>query len=137
VTAHRETFTCRIERSTDDRITSLAVDATDINGTTRTVHINGTTAIRIASSMHDVLRRGGIRPRLWGGTKPIPVEYVTGAHAELLLLAVRPLRRSDRAERIAGRIAQMSPEEASYWHAKSHQPGGLPALRVLLNGGAK
>ena len=136
MSTHRETFLCFVERGGDDRIVAVNIQATGLNGEPRATRVNGTKAIRIASSVHDVLRHGGIKPRQWSGTKAIDLDYATGAHAELLLLAVKPLRRADRAERIAERIAQMSGEEAAYWHAKSHHPGGLPALRVLLNAGA-
>jgi hypothetical protein len=52
------------------------------------------------------------------------------------VLAVKPLRRGDRIELVGDGVGRMSREEASYWHAKSHQPGGLRALRVLLTKGA-
>jgi len=137
MSTHREAFTCRIERGADDRITALHVDVVGLRGEPRSTHVTGVKAIRVAASLHDVVRRGGIRPRQWAGTKPIELDYATGAHAELLLLAVKALRRADKAERVAERIAMMSNEEASYWHAKGHQPGGLPALRILLNAGAR
>lgn len=137
MTTQRETFRCTIERGNDDRIIALNIEATGLQGEPRAIRVNGTKAVRVAASLHDVLRHGGIRSRVWAGSKPFDLDNATGAHAELLLLAVRPLRRADKAERIAERIALMSGEEASYWHAKSHYPGGLPALRLLLNAGAK
>ena len=54
--------------------------------------------------------------------EPIELDQVAGAHAELLLRAVQPLRRSDRAQAVADGIAAMSREEASYWHAKAQRP---------------
>lgn len=137
MTTQRETFRFIAERGSDDRLVGLNVEATGLHGEHRAIRVNGSKAVRIAGSLHDVLRHGGVKARLWAGSRPVELDNATGAHAELLLLAVRPLRRADKAERIAQRIAQMSDEEAAYWHAKSHHPGGLPALRTLLNAGAK
>lgn len=40
-------------------------------------------------------------------------------------------------EAIAEGIAEMSREEASYWHAQTERRHGLKALRVLLNAGVR
>ena len=129
----RESFTCTSERDCDGRVTAVNLDA-DRDGSHREARINSIKATRVAGAVHDILRSGGITGRAWASTRPLDVDYLTGAQLELLLVSVRPLSRADRIDHIAAGIARMSPEEASYWHAKLTRPGGLPALRVLLAG---
>jgi hypothetical protein len=131
----REQYVCLIERDDDGRVTSLVVDAVDLEGAEHRVRINGSTAARVAGAVHDVLRAAGVTGRTWTSQRPIALDQVTGAQVKLLLQAVKPLRRGDRVERVGEGIAGMSREEASYWHAKSTRPGGLRALRVLLTKG--
>jgi len=128
----REQFECTITRDDDGRVLVITLDATDLEGASRRVRLNGLKASRVAGALHEVLRAGGVRGRQWSSGKPIELDQVTGAQAELLLSAVKPLRRGDRVERIGSGVAEMSREEASYWHAKSGRRGGLPALRILL-----
>jgi hypothetical protein len=130
----REHYTCTISRDDDGRVLAIDVDATDLEGGYRHVAIQGLSASQVAGAVHDVLRGGGIKGRLWTSPKPIDLDQVTGAQLELLLNAARRLRRADRIQLVTDGVANMSREEAAYWHAKSHQPGGLPALRLLLIG---
>ena len=123
-----------VERDDGGRVTGLAVDADDLDGGHRTVRLDGQRATQVASAMQDVLRSAGIRGRQWTAAAPVTLDPVHGAHAELLLRAVQPLRRLDRVTAIAEGIAGMSREEATYWHAKTQRPHGLRALRVLLDG---
>src|SRR5690242_3689201 len=133
VVSRRETFVCIVKRDDDGRVRSLRIDARDPEGRERQIEINSTTAARTASPLHDIVRRAGVSARAWSSSRPIELDQHAGAQAELLLEAVRPLRRADRIERVSDGIAGMSREEASYWHAKSHQPGGLRALRILFS----
>jgi len=132
----QEHYVCTVERDDDGRISAIVVDAKDLESAERHVRLNSTSAARVAGSLHDVLRASGVPGRTWASSRPIELDPVTGAHAELLVLAVKPLRRGDRIEAVGEGVGRMSREEASYWHAKSHQPGGLRALRVLLTRGA-
>lgn len=132
-----ERFACTVARDVDGRVTSITVDATDLEGNERVVFLNGSRAARVVSAIHDVLRAAGVGSRAWSSSKPIDLDQVSGAQAELLLRAVKPLRRADRIETIGERVAAMSREEASYWHAKARHPGGLPALRMMLGGGRR
>lgn len=127
----REEFRCVVERDGEGRVLAVAVDARTPTAE-RSTRVNSTKATRIAGPVHDILRASGITGRTWSSAKPIDLDYLTGAQVELLLVAVKPLRRSDRIDHVSAGVAAMSPEEASYWHAKLHRPGGLPALRVLL-----
>jgi hypothetical protein len=131
-----ETYGCIVERDEDGRVLAITVNATDLEGNDRSTRVNGTKASRVASSVHEVLREAGVTGRLWSGGRPIQLANIPGAHTELLLQAVKPLRRSDRIDQVAAGVAEMSREEASYWHAKTRQPGGLRALRVLMTHGA-
>lgn len=136
MTRRQEHYVCTVERDEDGRVRAVVVDATDLEGSERRVRLNGTSAARIAGSLHDVLRSSGVPGRTWASSRPIELDPITGAQAELMVLAVKPLRRGERIEIVGEGVGRMSREEASYWHAKSHQPGGLRALRVLLTKGA-
>lgn len=133
--SRREQYVCTVDRDDDGRVLAIELHAIDLEGDERHVRINGQRAGRIASAVHDVLRAGGVKGRAWSSARPIALDQVTGAQLELLLHAARPLRRGDRLDQVSEGVAGMSREEAAYWHAKSHQPGGLPALRILLVGG--
>ncbi len=132
----REQFQCSIERDGDGRVLAVELDARTPT-LERSTRVNSTKATRIAGAVHDILRGAGVTGRAWASSKPIDLDYLTGAQVELLLVAVKPLRRADRIDHVSTGVAAMSPEEASYWHAKLHRPGGLPALRVLLAAGGR
>ena len=132
----RERFRCVVERDAEGRVLAVCVDAVT-NAAGRSTRVNSTKATRIAGPLHDVLRAAGITGRAWSETKPIDLDYLTGAQVELLLVAVKPLRRADRIDHVGAGVAAMSPEEASYWHAKLVRPGGLPAMRLLLAAGGQ
>jgi hypothetical protein len=132
--SHRDTYRVHVEREPDGQVRCVTVD-TSSEIRPRHTRVNGHQATRIAGAVHDILRAGGVPGRAWAGQAPIEVDYLVGAQLELLLVAVRPLRRADRVDHVAAGIASMSSEEASYWHAKLARPGGLPALRVLLAAG--
>lgn len=135
--SRRERYRCTVDRDDDGRVRSIEVLATDLEGADRRVRVAGQAAGRIASAVHDVLRSGGVGGRAWTSPKPMDLDQVTGAQIELLLQAAKPLRRGDRIDQISEGVAKMSREEAAYWHAKSHHPGGLPALRILLAGATR
>jgi hypothetical protein len=130
-----ERYLCTISRDEDGRITAIEVGADDLEGKHRCVRVNGNRAAHVAGPLQQVLRDAGLRGRQW--TSPVPLELPStlGAHAELLLRAVKPLHRLDRLEAIAEGVAGMSREEANYWHAQTQRRHGLKALRVLLNQG--
>jgi hypothetical protein len=133
--SRREQYVCSVNRDDDGRVLSIELEATDLEGEQRHVRIQGLGASRVASAVHDVLNSGGVKGRMWASSKPISLDQVTGAQVELVLQATKPLRRGDRIDQVSDGVAKMSREEAAYWHAKCHHPGGLPALRLLLIGG--
>lgn len=132
----RETYRCTVERLDDGQVQTIVIEMVDLEGVPRSVRVSNASATRIAGALHDVLRAAGVSGRAWSAGRPIDLDPVPGGQVALLLQAVKPMRRADRIDQIAERIAEMSREEASYWHAKAHQPGGLRALRVLLTNGA-
>jgi len=132
-----ETYRCLIERDDDGRISVLSVHAIDLEGVERQVRVNGYRAIHIAAGFQEVLRSAKLRGRDWTSGEPITVDRQLGAHVELLLRAVKPLRRLDRINTVAEGVATMSREEAAYWHAQTSRRNGLRALRLLLGEGSK
>lgn len=133
----RERYTCTIARDADGAVEELVVEWVDHAGTARVTRLNGTKAPVVAGALHDILRTGGVSAREWGARRPIELPQVAGAHAELLLRAVLPLRRADRLDEVATGVARMSREEASYWHAKADRTRGLRVLRLLLSDDAR
>jgi len=134
-TLHQENFRCLVERDPEGQVTAINLETVPDTGVSRAVRLNSTKAVRVAGAAHDILRTGGVSGRSWSSSKPLRLDYLTGAQLELLLVTVKPLRRADRIDYVAAGVAAMSLEEASYWHAKLYRPGGLPALRVLLGTG--
>lgn len=130
-----ERYLCTIARNGDGRITAVEIAVDDLDGRHRVVNVNGHRAAHVAASLQDVLRNAGLRGRQWTSPAPIELPATLGAHVELLLRAVKPLRRVDRVTGVAEGVAGMSREEASYWHAQTQRRHGLKALRVLLDGG--
>jgi hypothetical protein len=130
-----ERYLCAISRDHDGRITAIEVAADDLEGKHRHVRVNGNRAAHVAGPLQHVLSDAGFRGRQWTAPAPLELPSTLGAHAELLLRAVKPLQRLDRLEAVAGGVAEMSREEASYWHAQTQRRHGLKALRVLLSEG--
>lgn len=132
-----EHYSCLISRDEDGRITAVEIDVVDLEGGERGIRVNGHRAAHIAAPLQEILRTAGLRGRQWTSTRPFELAPTLGAHAELLLRAVKPLRRVDRIAGVAEGIAGMSREEASYWHAQTQRRHGLKALRVLIDGGTR
>jgi hypothetical protein len=130
-----ERYLCTISRDSDGRITAIEVGVDDLEGKHRHIRVNGNRAAHVAGQLQQVLRDAGLGGREWTSPRPLELSSTLGAHAELLLRAVKPLQRLDRVEAVAEGIAGMSREEASYWHAQTQRRRGLKALRVLLNEG--
>lgn len=126
---------CTISRDQDGRIIAVEITADDLDDTHRTIRVEGQRAAHTAAPLQDVLRSARLRGRQWTSVEPFEMTPTLGAHAELLLRAIKPLRRIDRITVVAEGVAGMSREEASYWHAQTQRRHGLRALRILLDGG--
>lgn len=132
----RDQYTVRLGRSSDGAVSDVHIDAVSGDGDRHTTHLTGRAVVETVEPLRRLLSGAGVGGRLWSGSKPIALDGRTGEHAELLLLAVKPLRRADRVAKVAEAVAAMGPEEAAYWHAKAHRRGGLRALRILITEGA-
>jgi hypothetical protein len=132
-----ERYLCTISRDSDGRITTIEVGVDDLEGKHRHVRVNGNRATHVAGPLQQVLKDAGLRGRQWTSPSPLELPSTLGAHAELLLRAVKPLQRLDRVQAVAEGVAEMSREEASYWHAQTQRRHGLKALRVLLSQGTR
>jgi hypothetical protein len=128
-----ERFTCTVERDGEGRVQGIEITGQHLDRQVHKVRVQGPAAERLAGPLHEVLNAGRIGSRSWSSSRPLDLDQVTGAHALLLIRAVKPLRRADRIDRVAQWVAGMSREEASYWHAKASRAGGLRALRILLS----
>ena len=132
-----ERYTCAISRDADGRIVAMEVIVEDLDGGHRSVRVNGQSAAHVAAPLQQVLRAAGFRGQAWTTGASLELPAGLGAHAELLLRAVKPLRRIDRITNIADGVATMSREEANYWHAQTQRRHGLRALRILLDGAVR
>lgn len=132
-----EHYTCLVSRDEDGRVLAVEIDVTDLEGAQRVIRVNGYQAAHVAAPLQEIFRAAALRGRQWTTPRAFELSPTLGAHAELLLRAVKPLRRIDRVTSVAGGIADMSREEANYWHAQSRRRHGLKALRVLLDGASK
>jgi len=137
VVSRRDCYTCTIMRDETGSLATIEVIATEGDGDIRVTRATGTRLSQVAEPLRRLLAGSGVNGRAWTGSHPLELDGRTGAHAELLLAAVRPLRRPDRLAEVADAIAAMGAEEASYWHAKSLRRGGLRALRILLTEGTR
>jgi hypothetical protein len=85
----------------------------------------------------EALRRCGYRASdvHRGRRAPFELREAWGVRVALLLLALKPLRKTSRMERIAEAIREMPDEEAYYWFSKTTAAvRGQRALRILLAG---
>lgn len=132
-----EQYSCRIVRDEDGRVAAIEVRVRDLEQHERAICVEGSRAAHIAGPVQEALRTAGLRGRQWSEQAPFDLAPLLGAQVELLLRAVKPLRRVDRIGSVAAGVAGMSAEESSYWHAQSTRRHGLRALRVLLDGEAR
>lgn len=125
-------YSCTLHRDREGRVNEVELTVVLDDNTSRVLSLNGHRGVRVVGPVHDLLRARGVGARSWAAAEAIVLDVATGAQLELLLRAVRPLRRGDRIDTIAEGIAAMGREEASYWHAKAARGAGLRALRLLL-----
>lgn len=88
------------------------------------------------SHVLQAVRRSGYQPSdLHQGRKsPFYLKEEWGVRLSLLLMALNPLRKTSRMERIVDAIAEMSDEECYYWFSWcSRRPGrAQQSLRMLV-----
>jgi len=84
----------------------------------------------------EALRRSGYRASdLHRGRKaPFELKEAWGVRVGLLLLALKPLRKTTRMEQVAAAIREMPDEEAYYWFSKAvGSQRAQRALRILTS----
>ena len=129
-----ERYRCRVTRDDEGRIVEIVLAASDLESRERLVRVGGSRAQQVAAPLQAVLRTANVTGRQWTRPAAFDLDPVLGAQVELLLRAVKPLRRADHLDAVAEGVAHMSQEESSYWHAQTSRRRGLRALRVLLDG---
>lgn len=84
------------------------------------VTIHGAPFHAIVESVMSTLKRAGYRPIDLCRTRkaPFALPEAEGVRLGLLMLAVKPLRKTERMDAIARQIAGMGDEEAYYWFSK-------------------
>lgn len=84
----------------------------------------------------EALRRSGYRPSDLHRKHQVPfaLKEAWGVRVGLLLLALKPLRKTTRMEGIAAAIREMPDEEVYYWFSKAvGSPRAQRALRLLVS----
>jgi hypothetical protein len=137
VTPRREHWFCRLDRGGAGDVVGVEVERHDGNRLARHVRVEGPQLVPVIEPLVSLLQRAGVNGPQLTGSHAFPLSDPPGPQVELMLDAVSAVRRHDRLVGIAHGVAGMSTEEATYWHARSHRPGGLPALRTLLAGGRR
>ena len=100
--------------------------------------IHGTPMRAVMDQILTAIKHAGYRPsELSRGRKvPFLLSEEVGVRLGLLMLAVKPLRKSSRMTDISEQIQSMASEEAYYWFSKAtdHQVGrrSQKAMRILL-----
>lgn len=132
--SQHETYTLTIERGRDGRIVAYELRVEDAHDE-RHIRLNGYKAPIVTHQLFDLLKRYGVTGRQWTGKNAIELDFhAAGPHGELFLKAVKPLRSTERIDKIARVLSQMSREEALYWCAKSTRRYGTKALRLVCDG---
>jgi hypothetical protein len=102
------------------------------------VGIHGTPMRAVMDQVLAAIKQAGYRPAdlSRGRTAPFLLSEELGVRLGLLMLAVKPLRKSSRMTDISEQIQSMASEEAYYWFSKmtDHHLGrrSQKAMRILL-----
>ena len=100
--------------------------------------VHGTPMRAVMDQILAALKQAGYRPSDLSRSRKVPFQLSEerGVRLGLLLLAVKPLRKSTRMTDISEQIQSMAEEEAYYWFSKvsDHQVGrrSQKAMRILL-----
>jgi hypothetical protein len=102
------------------------------------VGIHGTPMRAVMDQILKALKQAGYRPSDLSRSRKTPflLSEELGVRLGLLMLAVKPLRKSSRMTDISEKIQAMASEEAYYWFSKmtDHHVGrrSQKAMRILL-----
>ena len=103
---------------------SFGVELTqDRNGRAKrkVVRCWGTNLLGVNDHLLDALKNSGYRPTDLKPTrrKPFALPEAVGVRLGLLLLAVKPLRKTRRIEDVSMAVRELADDEAFYWYAKT------------------
>lgn len=102
------------------------------------VNIHGTPMRAVMDQILTAIKQAGYRPSDLSRSRKTPflLSEETGVRLGLLMLAVKPLRKSSRMTDISEQVQSMASEEAYYWFSKmtDHLVGrrSQKAMRILL-----
>ena len=102
------------------------------------VRIHGTPMRAVMDQILMTIKQAGYRSSDFSRSRKAPflLNEESGVRLGLLMLAVKPLRKSSRMTDISEQVQSMASEEAYYWFSKStdHQVGrrSQKAMRILL-----
>ena len=102
------------------------------------VSIHGTPMRAVMDQILSSIKQAGYRPSDLARSRKAPflLNEETGVRLGLLMLAVKPLRKSSRMTDISEQIQSMASEEAYYWFSKTtdHRVGrrSQKAMRILF-----
>lgn len=130
--SRRDSYRLELRRNDSSTVAEAVLHVRDADGGEHEVRLTGLRLTSVLEPLRHLIAEAGISGRQWSGGRPFELPVRTGEQVELLLAAIRPLRRADRISGVAEGVATMGSEEAAYWHAKASRRGGLRALRILL-----
>ena len=122
--------------------TGFGVELTqDRNGRTerKVVRCWGSNLVAVHDHLLDALKNSGHRPTDLKRTrrKPFALPETVGVRLGLLLLAVKPLRKTRRIEDVSMAVRELADDEAFYWYAKTidsrHGRRAQRAFRDLMS----
>ena len=102
------------------------------------VRVDGTPMRAVMDQILVTLKQAGYRPSELSRSRKTPflLSEELGVRLGLLMLAVKPLRKSSRMTDISEQVQSMASEEAYYWFSKTtdHHLGrrSQKAMRILL-----
>ena len=94
----------------------------------------GTSLLAVNDHLLDALRASGYRPGDLKRTRrpPFALPEAVGVRLGLLLMAVKPLRKTRRIEDVSMAVRELADDEAFYWYAKTtDQRHGYRAQRAF------
>ena len=142
----RKTFELRVVTDEPDdyglALFRMPARGEDVNGSGRdwqlVVRIDGTPMRAVMDQILGTVKQAGYRSSdLSRGRKaPFLLSEELGVRLGLLMLAVKPLRKSSRMTDISEQVQSMASEEAYYWFSKTTDHGvgrrSQKAMRILL-----
>jgi hypothetical protein len=140
----RKSFELRVEPETGDyalalyRLPARGEDAGESDGWQFVVRVEGVPMRAVVEQVMATIKQAGYRPTDLARSRKMPfaLSEELGVRLGLLMLAVKPLRKTSRLADVSEHIRGMTAEEAYYWFSKvtDNRQGrrAQKALRILL-----